>query len=200
LVVEDHAIVRSGIVALVECETDMSVVGEATDGADALSAFRRCEPDIVLMDLQMPKVDGVEAILKIRGEFPQARILVLTMHRGDALATRALRAGAAGFVVKTALRQELIEAMREVHAGRRYVPVGVAVEIAKHIGDEVLSEREIQVLRLVADGVANRQIASKLTMSEDTVKGHLKRIFAKLEAHDRAQAVAIALRRGLLEF
>jgi DNA-binding NarL/FixJ family response regulator len=200
LIVEDHSIVRSGIVGLVDSETDMVVVGEATDGADALEAFRRCGPDIVLMDLQMPKVNGVDAIIGVLGEFPRARILVLTMHGGDSLAVRALKAGAAGFVVKTALRQELIDAMREVHAGRRYVPAHVAVEIAKHIGDEPLSARECQVLRLVADGVGNKQIGSHLSMSEDTVKGHLKHIFAKLGANDRAQAVALALRRGLLEF
>jgi DNA-binding NarL/FixJ family response regulator len=199
LVVEDHAIVRSGIISLVESESDMTVVGEAVDGADALTAFRACRPDVVLMDLQMPKVDGVEAIGRIRSEFPQARLLVLTMHGGDALAVRALKAGAAGFVVKTALRQELIDAMREVHAGRRYVPSHVAVEIAKHVGDEALSERELKVLRLVAEGVGNKEIGSCLAMSEDTVKGHLKRIFAKLGANDRAQAVALGLRRGLLD-
>lgn len=199
LVVEDHAIVRSGIVSLVESESDMTVVGEAVDGADALTVFRACRPDVVLMDLQMPKVDGVEAIGRIRSEFPQARLLVLTMHGGDALAVRALKAGAAGFVVKTALRQELIDAMREVHAGRRYVPPHVAVEIAKHVGEEALSERELKVLRLVAEGVGNKEIGSCLAMSEDTVKGHLKRIFAKLGANDRAQAVALGLRRGLLD-
>ena len=199
LVVEDHAIVRSGIIGLIDSESDMSVVAEATDGADALTVFRECRPDLVLMDLQMPKMDGVEATARIREEFPDARILVLTMHGGDTLAVRALKAGAAGFVVKTALRKELIDAMREVRAGRRYVPPGVAVEIAKHIGEEALSERELQVLRLVAEGVGNKQIAARLAMSEDTVKGHLKRIFTKLGANDRAQAVALGLRRGLLD-
>jgi len=184
LVADDHPVLRSGVIGLIQAEADMRVVAEAGDGRAAVEAFRASHPDVVVMDLQMPQMDGVEAIVAIRAQAPQARIIVLTMHAGDVQAVRALKSGAAGFVVKSSLRRELIDAIRLVHA--------------KHIGDETLSERELAVLALVAEGTPNRGIAVQLAMSEETVKGHMKRILAKLSAQDRTHAVAIAIRRGML--
>ena len=198
LVADDHPVLRSGVIGLIQAEADMRVVAEAGDGRAAVEAFRASHPDVVVMDLQMPQMDGVEAIVAIRAQAPQARIIVLTMHAGDVQAVRALKSGAAGFVVKSSLRRELIDAIRLVHAGERHVPADVAIEIAKHIGDETLSERELAVLALVAEGTPNRGIAVQLAMSEETVKGHMKRILAKLSAQDRTHAVAIAIRRGML--
>jgi len=199
LVVDDHPMLREGIAAVVQPQTDMLLVGEAEDGAQALEAFRKLLPDVTLMDLQMPNMNGVDAIATIRAEFPRARIVVLTTYKGDAQARSALKAGAVGYLLKGTLRKELLDTIRAVHAGRRHVPADVAQEIALHTGEETLSEREISVLRLVAEGWANKEIAHKISVTEDTVKAHLKSIFAKLDVGDRTQAVTLALRRGIID-
>jgi DNA-binding NarL/FixJ family response regulator len=175
------------------------LVGEAENGAQAIEAFRKLKPDVTLMDLQMPHVNGVDAIIKIREEFPNARIIVLTTYAGDVQALRALRAGAVGYLLKGTLRKELLDTIRAVHSGRRHIPAEVAQEIALHSGEDALSDREIRVLRLVAAGKANKAIARELSVSEDTIKAHLKSIFAKLYVGDRTQAVTIAVKRGIIE-
>ncbi len=190
---------REGIASVVHPQVDMLLVGEAEDGAQAVEAFRRLRPDVTLMDLQMPNLNGVDAIIHIRREFPAARIIVLTTYVGDALELRALRAGAVGYLLKGTLRKELLEAIRAVHAGRRYIPAEIAQEIALHTGEEALSDREIGVLKLVALGRANKEIAHALSISEDTVKGHLKSIFTKLDVGDRTEAVTLAARRGIID-
>ena len=199
MIVDDHPLLREGIAAVLESHDDLKVVGEAADGAQALAQFRACRPDVTLMDLQMPGIGGVEAIAAIRGEFPGARILVLTTYKGDVQALRAFKAGASGYLLKSALRKELVDAIRTVHAGRRIVPREIAVEIAEHVIDDALSEREAEVLRHVAGGNGNKQIAALLGITEDTVKAHMKHILAKLAAQDRTHAVTIAIRRGIIE-
>jgi len=199
LVVDDHHVLRDGITATLANQTDMVLVGEASDGAAAVEQFRNLRPDVTLMDLQMPGMNGVEAITAIRAEFPTARIIVLTTYAGDAHAIRALRAGATGYLLKSSLRTELLAAIRDVHRGLRRVDREVAEEIAFHVGEEPLTEREVAVLRLVAEGKANKQIAEALSLSEETIKGHLKSIFAKLEVADRTHAVTMAARRGIIE-
>jgi DNA-binding NarL/FixJ family response regulator len=199
LTVDDHPMLREGIAAVVRPRSDMTLVGEAEDGAQAIEAYRELKPDVTLMDLQMPNLNGVDAIIRIRTEFPGARIIVLTTYVGDVLAVRALRAGAVGYLLKGTLRKELLDAIRAVHAGRRHIPPDIAQEIARHAGDESLSEREVDVLKLVALGHANKEIARALFISEDTVKGHLKNIFTKLDVNDRTQAVTIAARRGIID-
>lgn len=190
---------REGIAAVVSPQPDMELVGEAEDGAQAVEAYRKLRPDITLMDLQMPTLNGVEAIIQIRREFPQARIIVLTTYVGDAQAVRALRAGAVGYLLKGTLRKELLDAIRSVHAGLRHIPPEIAREIALHRGDEQLSDREVSVLQLVAKGSANKEIAHALSITEDTVKGHLKSIFQKLNVRDRTEAATVAARRGIIE-
>lgn len=190
---------REGIAAVVGPQPDMELVGEAEDGAQAVEAFRRLRPDITLMDLQMPNLNGVEAIVQIRAEFPLARIIVLTTYVGDVQAVRALRAGAVGYLLKGTLRKELLDAIRSVHAGLRHIPPEIAREIALHRGDEQLSDRELSVLKLVAKGSANKEIAHALSITEDTVKGHLKSIFQKLNVRDRTEAATVAARRGIIE-
>jgi len=199
LAVDDHALRREGIAALVQQQEDMVLVGEAADGEEALEQFRRLRPDVTLLDLQMPKRDGIETLVALRKEFPAARIVVLSTYRGDAQATRALKAGAMGYLLKSGLRQELLETVRAVHAGQRRIPPEIASSIAEHLGDESLSPRETDVLRLVATGAANKQIARELGITDETVKAHMKNILGKLSAHDRTHAVTIALRRGILE-
>ena len=199
LVVDDHPVLREGVAAILEDRTDMVLAGEARDGAEAVARFRELRPDVVLMDLQMPIMNGVEAILAIRAEFPNARILVLTTYAGDAQAVRALKAGATGYLLKSSLRTEMLDAIHNVHRGRRHVHGDVAAEIALHVTDENLSEREIAVLNLVANGKANKEIAHALSLSEETVKAHLKNIFAKLDVADRTHAVTVAARRGIIE-
>lgn len=199
LAVDDHPMLREGIAAVVRPRPDMVLVGEAEDGVQAVEAFRKLQPDVTLMDLQMPKLNGVDAILKIREEFPSARIIVLTTYTGDVMAVRALRAGASGYLLKATLRKELLEAIRSVHAGRRHIPPEIAQEIAQHATGESLTEREIGVLELVALGHANKEIARQLAVTEDTVKGHLKNIFTKLDVVDRTQAVTVAVRRGIIQ-
>lgn len=199
LVVDDHAMVRDGIVALLSRQNDMEPVGEASDGAEALARFQELSPDVTLMDVQMPGVGGVEAIAEIRRIAPDARILVLTTYPGDANAVRAMRAGAAGYLLKNGIRGELIDAIRSIYAGRRAVSADIAHQLATHALDEALTDREIAILRLVADGHANKQIAWKLSLSNDTIKAQLKAIFEKLGVHDRTHAVTIAARRGYID-
>ncbi|MBB6095837.1 DNA-binding NarL/FixJ family response regulator [Povalibacter uvarum] len=199
LTVDDHPMLREGIAAVVQPRADMVLVGEAEDGAQAVDAFRQLRPDVTLMDLQMPNLNGVDAIIKIRAEFPTARIIVLTTYAGDVLALRALRAGAVGYLLKGTLRKELLDAIRTVHAGRKHIPVEVAQQIALHAGEDSLTEREISVLNLVSTGHANKEIARVLSISEDTVKGHLKSIFSKLDVGDRTQAVTLAAKRGIID-
>lgn len=199
LCVDDHPLVRDGIAFALQKQTGMELVGEATNGIEAIELFRRLRPDVTLMDLQMPKMNGIDATIKIRKEFPRARIVVLTTYSGDIQASRALRAGAVGYLLKAMLRTELIETIRTVHAGRRRVPPEIASEIAEHISADELSWREIEVLRKVAAGCSNKIVADHLQISEDTVKGHMKSILAKLQANDRTHAVTIAMKRGFLE-
>ena len=198
LTVDDHPALREGITAIVEIERDMLIVGEAGNGAEAIEAFTNLRPDVTLMDLQMPRMSGIEAIEAIRGQARHARIIVLTTYRGDVQAARAIKAGAAAYLLKSSLRTELLDAIRLVHAGRRYVSAEIAREIALHSGEESLSEREIGILRLVADGKANKAIAWQLSISEDTVKTHMRTIFGKLSVDDRTHAVTAALRRGVM--
>ena len=199
LTVDDHPMLRDGVSAVIELQPDMAVVGEAENGLLAVERFRALRPDITLMDLQMPGGGGLDAIRAIRKEFPAARIIVLTTYAGDAQALSALKAGASGYLLKSTLRKELLDTIRKVHSGLRHLPADIASEIALHAGDETLSDREIGVLTLVAAGEANKQIAWKLSISEDTVKAHLKNIFAKLGVADRTHAVTVAARRGIIE-
>ena len=199
LTVDDHPLLREGIAAILALQPDMQLVGEAEDGAQAIKIFRELKPDVTLMDLQMPVLNGVEAIARIRTDFPNARIIVLTTYAGDVQAHRAMRAGAAGYLLKGALRRDLLDTIRAVHGGRRYLSPEIAQQIALHSSEDSLSEREIEVLRLVATGKANKEIAGELSVSEDTVEAHLKSIFAKLIVGDRTQAVTLALKRGIIE-
>lgn len=199
LTVDDHPVLREGIAAILATEADMSLVAEAGNGHEAIEQFRTHRPDITLMDLQMPVMSGGEAILAIRGEFPDARIIVLTTYSGDVQAERALKAGACGYLLKNMLRKELVETIRVVQSGRKRIPPEIAVELAEHHADDALTEREIGVLRQVASGNANKIIADNLQISEETVKAHMKKILSKLDANDRTHAVAIALKRGIIE-
>lgn len=199
LVVDDHPMVRDGINGLLNRQDDMEAVGEASDGAEAVDKFRTLAPDVTLMDVQMQGMGGVEAIEKIRGLSAEARILVLTTYPGDASAVRAIRAGASGYLLKNCVRGELIDAIRSVHAGRRVVCSDIAHALAEHALDTPLTEREIAILKLVAEGHQNKQIAWQLTLSVDTIKAQLKTIFEKLGVHDRTHAVTVATRRGYLE-
>lgn len=199
LVVDDHPLLREGIAGVLEGEDDLQLVAEAADGDEAVAAFRAHRPDVTLMDLQMPRRNGVDAIIAIRAEFPGARIIVLTTYAGDAQALRALQAGAQGYLLKSSLRKELVDTVRGVMAGRRRIAAEVAGEIAAHAGDTPLSTREIEILRGVAAGNSNKIVAARLGISEETVKAHMKSILAKLGANDRTHAVTIGLRRGILD-
>ncbi len=199
LIVDDHAILREGVAAVLGCEDDMQVVGEAASGIEALESIRALDPDITLMDLQMPGMNGVETIRVIRKEKSDARIIVLTTYSGDMLASRALKAGASGYLLKSTLKNELAETIRVVHSGRRRVPPEIAAEIAEHLGDEHLSDRELDILSRVARGLTNKEIARELLISAGTVNAHVKNILLKLHAHDRTQAVTVALKRGIIE-
>lgn len=198
LTVDDHVMLREGIAAIVAQEPDMEIVGEAANGAEAVEAHRNLRPDVTLMDLQMPVMPGLDAIAAIRAESENARIVVLTTYEGDVQAVRALKAGACGFLLKSSVRKELLETIRAVHAGRRYLPVDIAQEIAIHAAEEPLSPREIAILELVAAGKANKTVAWELSVSQETVKAHLRSIFSKLDVTDRTQAVTTALRRGII--
>lgn len=199
LAVDDHALLRDGIAALIASQSDMELVGEASNGREAVEMFRRHQPDVTLMDLQMPEMGGIDALSAIRGEFPEARIIVLTTYAGDAQVFRALKAGARAFLLKGLLRKELLETIRAVHAGQKRLPPEVAAEIAEHATDAVLTTRELEVLRLIAGGNANKEIAAQLSITEETVKGYVKNILAKLEANDRTHAVTIGLKRGIID-
>ena len=199
LIVDDHALLRDGISALIGNQADMELVGEASNGREAIELFRTHRPDVTLMDLQMPEMGGIDALSAIRGEFPEARIIVLTTYAGDVQVFRALKAGARAFLLKGLLRKELIETIRAVHAGQKRLPPEIAAEIAEHATDDRLTPREIDVLRLIAGGNANKEIAAQLSLTEETVKGHVKNILAKLGANDRTHAVTIGLKRGVIE-
>src|SRR5215468_9236327 len=199
LTVDDHQLLREGLAAVLDGQEDMTLVGQAGNGQEAIESFRRLRPDVTLMDLRMPDMSGIEAISAIRAEFPNARIIVLTTYAGDAQAAAALKAGAAGYLLKNLVRKKLIETIRVVHAGKRRVPPEIATEIAEHVADDALSEREIEILRRVAAGKSNKLIAAELDISEGTVKTHMKSILPKLDASDRTHAVMIALKRGILD-
>jgi DNA-binding NarL/FixJ family response regulator len=199
LAVDDHPLLREGIAALIGSEDDMELIGEASNGREALNLFRKYQPDVTLMDLQMPEMNGIDAIGAIRGEFPDARIIVLTTHPGDVQVSRALKAGARGYLLKGMLRKELLETIRAVHAGQKRLSGEAAAEIAEHLADNSLTPREIDVLRLVGAGNANKEIGARLSLTEVTVKSHVKNILAKLGANDRTHAVTIALKRGIID-
>lgn len=199
LVVDDHPFLREGIAAAINGQKDMILVGEATNGLEALDSFRNLRPDVTLMDIHLPGMSGIEAMLAVRAEFPTARIVVLTAYRGDVQALRAFKAGAVGYLLKNMLRKELLDTIRIVHAGRRRIPDEIAKELGEHSLEDALTEREIQVLKMVAGGTSNKVIASQMSLAEPTVKSHLKNIFQKLGANDRTHAVTIAIRRGYID-
>ncbi len=199
LTVDDHPLLREGIAALVKAEQDMQIVAEASDGAEAIQQFRRHRPDVTLMDIQMPNLNGTEAISRIRNEFPDAKIIVLSTYSGDVQVLRAIRAGARGYIVKGHVHRELLGTIRSVHAGHKRIPPEIAAELAEHAADDALSSREIDVLRLIAAGNPNKQIADKLCIEETTVKSHISSILSKLGANDRTHAVTIGLQRGIIE-
>ena len=199
LTVDDHPLLRKGIAALVNAEPDLKLVAEASNGKEAIDAFRAHRPDVTLMDLQMPGVDGLEAIEAIRREFPEARIIVLTTYGGDTKVLRSLKAGARGYVLKGHVHKELLDMIRAVHGGQKRIPPEIAAELADHATDDPLTEREIEVLRLIASGNGNKQIADQLSISEATVKSRVTNILSKLSANDRAHAVTIGLKRGIIE-
>jgi two-component system, NarL family, response regulator len=198
LTVDDHPLLREGIAALLATEPDMKLVAEACDGREALVQFRKHRPDITLMDLQMPEMEGVDAMLAIRSEFPEARIIVLTTYNGDVRVLRALKAGARAYLLKGSMRKELLETIRAVHAGHKRIPPDVAVQLADYAAEDALTTREIEVLQQIAGGNANKQIADQLAITEETVKGHVKNILSKLRANDRTHAVTIGLKRGII--
>jgi len=199
LTVDDHPVVRNGIAGLVADQADMVLVGEASNGREAIQQFRTHKPDVTLMDLLMPELNGIDAIIAIRGEFPQARVIVLTTYAGDVQIVRALKAGAQGYLLKSLLHKELLDAIRTVHAGKRILTPELSVEVASHAVDDSLTPAEVSVLRLIADGNANKQIADQLSISEETVKSRVKNILSKLDANDRTHAVTIALKRGIID-
>ena len=199
LAVDDHPLLREGIAALLANQTDMKLVAQASTGKEAIAQFRSHQPDVTLMDLQMPDMGGIDAILAIRGEFGDARIIVLTTYRGDSLAQRALKAGAKAYVLKNHVRKDLLETIRAVHAGAKRIHPEVAAELAAHAADDPLTAREIEVLSLIAAGKANKLIADQLSISEETVKGHVKSILSKLDANDRTHAVTVGLKRGIIQ-
>jgi DNA-binding NarL/FixJ family response regulator len=198
LTVDDHALLRGGIAALVSTQSDMEIVGDASNGREAIQQFRTLRPDVTLMDIQMPGVDGIEALIAIRAEFPNARVIVLTTYKGDVQAMRALKAGAQAYLLKGLLQKELLDTIRDVHAGRKRIGEEVCAVLAEHVSDDALSAREVDVLRLIAEGNSNKLIAGRLSISEDTVKGHVKNILSKLGANDRTHAVTIGLKRGII--
>jgi len=200
LSVDDHPILREGLSALIANETDMRLVAEASNGREAIEQFRLVRPDVTLLDVQMPVMEGIEAITAIRSEFPDARIIVLTTYAGDALAQRALKAGAYGYILKGLLRKELLDTIRAVYAGIKTIDKDVANRIAGHTADDALSDRELEVLKLIARGNSNKRIGAQLSITEETVKGHVKNILGKLGANDRTHAVTLALTRGILPF
>jgi DNA-binding NarL/FixJ family response regulator len=199
LSVDDHPVFRQGIATLLEDQPDLALVAEASNGREAIQKFRAHLPDVTLMDLQMPEMSGIDAIIAIRNEFPQARMVVLTTYSGDVQVLRALKAGAQGYLLKSLLHKELLETIRAVHAGRKALSSEASHEIASHATDDALTPAEIMVLRLIADGNANKQIASQLSITEETVKSRVKSILSKLGANDRTHAAMIGLKRGIIE-
>ena len=199
LSVDDHALLREGIMTLLAAQPDMKVVAEASNGREAIEQYRIHRPDVTLMDLQMPEMNGVDAMIAICAEFPAARIVVLTTYTGDVQVLRALKAGARAYLLKSHLRKELLETIRLVHAGQKRILPEVAAELATHATDDSLSSREIEVLRLISGGNANKEIGAQLSITEETVKGHIKNILAKLGANDRTHAVTIGLKRGIID-
>ena len=199
LTVDDHPLIRVGIATLVAPESDMKLVGEASNGREGIAKFRECLPDVTLMDLQMPGMNGIDAMIAIRDEFPEARIIVLTTYVGDVQVFRALKAGAQAYVMKNLVHKELLQTIRAVYAGRKTMSPEVAAQVAAYAGDEALTSREIEVLRLIGAGCANKEIAAQLLIREETVKSRVKNILIKLGANDRTHAVTIALKRGIIE-
>jgi DNA-binding NarL/FixJ family response regulator len=199
LSVDDHPLLREGIAAMIRSQPDMELAGEARSGGDALQKFRETRPDVTLMDLRLPDMNGIDVMIAIRAEFPEARIVVLTTFEGDAEIKRALAAGARGYLLKSMPPRELLDAIRQVHVGKKRIPPEIAASLAEHLGDEALTVREVEVLRQVATGNRNRDIAERLFISEETVKVHVKHIMDKLGASDRTEAVSIAIRRGIIQ-
>ena len=199
LAVDDHALIREGIARLLERETDMKLVAEAANGREAVAQFREHQPDITLMDLQMPEMSGLDAIIAIRREFLSARVIVLTTYPGDAQALKALKAGAQAYLLKTTLNKELRETIRAVWAGRKSLSPEISYQLAEHATDDFLTATEIRVLRLIAGGNANKEIAAELSVSDETIKGQVSRILSKLGAKDRTHAVVIGLQRGIID-
>jgi DNA-binding NarL/FixJ family response regulator len=199
LTVDDHPLLREGIAAVLEGEEEFELIAEASNGQEAVELFRAHRPDVTLMDLQMPGMNGVDAIIAIRSDFPNAKFIMLTTYQGDVQALRALKAGATGYLLKNMLRKELLDTIRAVHVGRRCIPPEIAAELADHVTDDALSAREVDVLRRVAKGNSNKIIASQLNVTEATVKGHMKSILSKLGANDRTHAVTIAMKRGFID-
>ena len=199
LSVDDHVLIREGIAALIANQKDMRLVAEASNGGEAIEQFRSHRPDVTLMDLQMPEMNGIDALIAIRSEFPEARVIVLTTYAGDVLCKRAMQAGAQAYILKGNVRKDLLDTIRAVRAGKKLVHSEVAAELASHAADEALTEREIEVLALIAAGNSNKLIADQLSISEDTVKGHVKRLLSKLGVNDRTHAVTVGLKRGIIE-
>jgi DNA-binding NarL/FixJ family response regulator len=199
LVVDDHPMFRQGIASLVAAQSDMWLVAEAANGQEAIQQFRAHHPDVTLMDLQMPEMSGLDAMIAIRGEFHDARIIVLTTYNGDVQVLRALKAGARGYLLKTSLNKELADTIRAIHAGRKVLSSEVSFQMAEHVGDDTLTPAEIRVLRLIAEGYANKEIGAQLSISEETIKSQVRSILSKLNANDRTQAAMIGLRRGIIE-
>ena len=200
LSVDDHPLIRQGIAGVLTIEADMKLIGEARNGREAIQLFRVHRPDITLMDLQMPEMSGLDAIITIRGEFPDAHIIVLTTYAGDAQALRALQAGARAYLLKDAMHKELVDTIRAVHAGKKAVSAEVSFQLAEHATSEALTQAEVRVLRLIAQGNANKEIAAQLSIGEDTVKSQVRNILSKLGAKDRTHAAMIGLKRGIIEF
>src|SRR6266550_1409933 len=200
LAVDDHPVFRQGIAGLIDGQLDMRLVGEASNGREGIQQFRALRPDVTLMDLQMPEMNGIDAISAIRGEFPEARIIVLTTYSGDVQVLRALKAGARAYLMKDVLHKELLETIRAVHAGKKALSAEASYQLAEHATDDALTPAEVCVLRLIAEGNANKEIAAQLSISEETVKGQVRNILSKLGANDRTHAATIGLKRGIIEF
>jgi DNA-binding NarL/FixJ family response regulator len=198
LTVDDHPLLREGIKAIIDQAEDMEMVAQAANGREAIQQFKKVRPDVTLMDVQMPELDGIEASIAIRSEYPDARVIVLTTYKGDAQAMRALKAGAQAFLLKSLLQQEMLDTIREVHAGHKRIGDEIAEQLVEHLNDEALTLREVDVLRLIAEGNSNKQIAERLSMSQDTIKGYVRNILTKLGATDRTHAVTIGLKRGII--
>lgn len=197
--VDDHPLLREGLAAVIDNQPDMTMVGQAARGREAIQQYRQLRPDVTLMDLRLPDMSGIDAMTAIRADFPEARIVILTTFEGDVEIQRALEAGARGYVLKSMPPKDLVEVVRQVHAGKKRIPPDVAAQLAEHLTDEALTPRELDVLRLVASGNRNREVGERLSISEETVKVHVKHIMEKLGASDRTQAVAIGIRRGIIQ-